>query len=186
MSLGQIRMCSRPRVGMFFFPLTTGGVGPVATSQPRRPVIRNLMSRCAPSTIPDEWNGLTSAQRDPFEESFSQVIDADKVEHRPFGHPHAGCLSPTLALAGPYIGFRVALLASPNQSKNACPSSVRPVIFRSPWPPLPRTLGMSGKLRQCILVPQVLRQSSRTTTLLVRHGRTIFPRHLKSLKAVMP
>lgn len=124
MSLGQIRMCSRPRVGMFFFPLTTGGVGPVATSQPRRPVIRNLMPRCAPSTIPDEWNGLTSAQRDPFEESFSQAVDADNVEHRFLAHRRSGRLSPTFTLAGPGIGSRGALLTSPIQPKNACLSVV--------------------------------------------------------------
>ena len=185
MSLGQIRMCGRPQVGAAFVQLQIGGFVPAMAGQSRRPVPLNLMPKCAPSAVPGRRYGLTLAARDPFEESFSKVIDADNVEHRPFGHPRSGCLSPTFALAGPCIGF-VALLASPVQSKNACLPLVRSAIFRSPGHFLPRTLGMSRKLRQCALVPQVLRPSIRATTLLARHSRTIVPRYLKPLKAAMP
>ncbi len=170
MSRGQIRMCGRPRVGVFFFPLKTGGFGPMATGQSNRPVTRYLMPRCAPSAVPGQDAWLTPAQSATFEELFSQVVDADDVEHRSLAHPRSGCLSPSLALAGPCAGFRVALLASPNQSQNPCPALVLPAIFRRPEPSL----------------SQDFRPSCRTMTPLVRYGRTILPRHLKSLKAAMP
>ena len=186
MSLGQIGICSRPGVGMFFFPLKTGSVGPVATSQPRRPVPRYLKTRCASSVIPDERNGLTSAQRGSFEESFSQGVDANNVEHRSLAHRRSGHLSPPLTLAGPGIGSRGALLTSPIHHKKVClPVACLGVLPKSVQT-LPQTFGMSRKRCQCILVPQVLRPSSRATTLLARQGRTIVPRHLKSLKAAMP
>ncbi len=186
MSLGQIRMCIRPRVGMFVFPLKTGGFGPVATGQSNRPVSRYLMPRRAPSAVPGERNGRTSAKSDAFEELFSQVVDPDNVEHRSLAHPRSGRLPPTFTLAGPCIGSRGALLASSMQLKNACLPLARPAIFRSPGPSLLRTLGMSRKRRRCIFLSQVLRPRSSFMTLLARHGRTIVPPHLTSLKAAMP
>lgn len=190
MSRGQIRMCGRPRVGVFFFPLKTGGFGPMATGQSNRPVTRYLMPRCAPSAVPGERNGRTSAKSDAFEELFSQVVDADDVEHRSLAPRRSGRLPPTFTLAGPCIGSRGALLASSMQLKNAClPACLplaRPAIFRSPGPSLLRTLGMSRKRRRCIFLSQVLRPRSSFMTLLARHGRTIVPPHLTSLKAAMP
>ena len=100
MSLGQIRMCDWSAAALCFSP-TVGGSGPALVGRLCRPVIRNLMPRCAPSAVTGERNGHTLARSVPDRVSFIHVADADSVQHRshspPLASSHSASVSVLLA-----------------------------------------------------------------------------------------